>query len=361
MFGKSHIQIGAGRYYQHHGAVSLLGAEAAYYGKRAFVLYSDAVVYKKTAEKINDSLKQSDLEYKDLIFEGPSTQNSFEYVAGLVNEYDADVVIGVGGGRIIDIAKAASDIANKRIITVPTSAATCAAFAILYVVYGEDGSVEKSGFLNHEISAVIVDTDFVLDDCPKRYLASGIADAMSKNPEFLFTMITLGELGKVATSDIATRIAEYTYEKYVANADKVMFDMDEKSDDELLDNIVCMNIMLTGLISNLSTGGKQLAIAHNFYDAICCLHKDIRSKYLHGELVGLALPLQIFVNGGTMEEIDACKATLQKIGCPISLMEVGFPEDEDKLEELVRYIHKKTIEDDMVLLEKIRDGIKYIM
>ena len=69
---------------------------------------------------------------------------------------------GIGGGRIIDIAKAAGDMADASIFTIPTSAATCAAYAVLYVVYGEDGNVDHSGFLNHEISGVIVDMDLVV-------------------------------------------------------------------------------------------------------------------------------------------------------------------------------------------------------
>lgn len=260
MFGKSHIQIGAGRYYQHHGAIELIGAEAAYHGKRIFVLYSDDIVYEKTCNKINVSLDQAGVVFKNMVFGGPSTERSFEYIAEQLRGFNADVIIGVGGGRIIDIAKGASDMADIRVITVPTSTATCAAYAILYVVYGEDGSVARSSFLQREISAVIVDLDLVINDCPERFLASGIADAMAKNPEFLFTMQNLGDQGRLATSDIALRIADYTYNQYLENAGQAMVNKRNKNSSALLENIVCMNIMLTGLISDLSTGGKQLAI-----------------------------------------------------------------------------------------------------
>ncbi len=361
MFNESHIQVGAGRYIQHHGAIKELGSEAAYFGRRAFLLISDELVSGKVMEKLSASLNTVGIEYKTMIYSGPSTQKSFDYITGQVKEYDTDVIIGVGGGRILDIAKAAGDIVNAKIITVPTSAATCAAYAILYVVYGEDGSVEKSGFLKHEISAVIVDTDIVVYDCPVRYLASGIADAMAKKPEFLFTMLNLGDEGRTVTSDIATSIAGYTYAKYIAKGLQAIREFKGKKDTVLLDDIVCMNIMLTGMVSNLSTGGKQLAIAHNLYDAICCLHKEIRAEYLHGEIVGMALPLQIAVNGGTLEEINECKSFMAKIGCPTSLAAVGFPNDKKKMEELILYIHKKTIANDMVLFNKIKDGIRYIV
>lgn len=233
MFGKSHIQIGAGRYYQHHGAIELIGAEAAYHGKRIFVLYSDDIVYEKTCNKINVSLDQAGVVFKNMVFGGPSTERSFEYIAEQLRGFNADVIIGVGGGRIIDIAKGASDMADIRVITVPTSAATCAAYAILYVVYGEDGSVARSSFLQREISAVIVDLDLVINDCPERFLASGIADAMAKNPEFLFTMQNLGDQGRLATSDIALRIADYTYNQYLENAGQAMVNKRNKNSSSL--------------------------------------------------------------------------------------------------------------------------------
>ena len=361
MFDVSHIQIGAGRYIQHHGALKKIGSEAISYGKRAFILIGDDVTYKKTMPILSDSLKEAGVEHTYTIFTGPCTQKSFDYIARQVKEYRADIIIGVGGGRILDIAKAAGDSTDVHIITVPTSAATCAAYAILYVIYAENGAVMGSGFLKHEISSVIVDTDIVAYDCPVRYLASGIADAMAKKPEFLFTLSTLGKEWVNVTSDISILIADYTYSNYLKIGLQAINDFKEKKDTVLLDDIICMNIMLTGLISDLSTGGKQLAIAHNFYDAICCLHKDIRKKFLHGELVGLALTLQIAVNGGSQREIDECREFMKKIGCPTCLDEIGFPKSAEKLEELIAYIQKVTIPDDTALLQKISGNMKHIM
>ena len=194
--------------------------------------------------------------------------------------------------------------ADVSIFTIPTSAATCAAYAVLYVVYGEDGNVDHSGFLNHEISGVIVDMDLVVNDCPRRYFVSGIVDAMAKKPEFSFTMSHLKDEGMIATSEIATKIADFTYSKYMRDTRQALRDFDDKKDSMLLDDMVNMNIMLTGMVSDLSTGGKQLAVAHNFYDAVCCMHKDVRKKYLHGEIVAMALPLQLAVNGSPEAEIE---------------------------------------------------------
>ena len=304
MFEGKHIQVGAGRYIQCHGALKRAGEEMVFFGKKAYLLYGDDVVKGKTSQVLEESLRKSGITFQSEIFEGPSTEKSFGEVAARVRESGAEIVAGIGGGRIIDIAKAAGDMADASIFTIPTSAATCAAYAVLYVVYGEDGNVDHSGFLNHEISGVIVDMDLVVNDCPRRYFVSGIVDAMAKKPEFSFTMAHLKDEGMIATSEIATKIADFTYSKYMRDTRQALKDFDDGKDSMLIDDMVNMNIMLTGMVSDLSTGGKQLAVAHNFYDAICCMHKDVRKKYLHGEIVAMALPLQLAVNGSPEAEIE---------------------------------------------------------
>ena len=360
MFGGEHVQTGAGRYFQCHGALKKLGREVSDYGKKIFILYGDEVIRSKTSERVETSLRESGLEYTSMIFTGPSTAESFHRVAKELQSYGAEVVVGVGGGRIIDIAKASSDIADIRVFTAPTSAATCAAYAVLYVEYGEDGRVARSGFLKHEISGVLADLDYILDDCPLRYFASGVADAMAKNPEFIFTSLCLGDDGKIPPVASGTLIAGYTYHKSLRDGMQAIEDFVNKADTSVLDDFVNMNIMITGLISNLSVGGKSLALAHNFYDAICCRYHGIRANFLHGELVGMALPMQIYVNGGSDEEILELQNFLRALKVPTTLEEIGFPQDQAALDELVDYIYRVTFYESEELKKKIRKGMDYL-
>lgn len=360
MFGGEHVQTGAGRYYQHHGALKRLGEETSYYGKKIFLLYADETVKGKTSQRAEESLNQAGLEYTSMVFEGASTAKSFQKVAEELKSWGAEVVVGIGGGRVIDIAKAASDLANIRVFTVPTSAATCAACAVLYVKYGENGGLEESCFLKHEISGVLADLDYILDDCPLRYFTSGLVDAMAKHPEFTFTSICLGDDGKIPPVACATLMGDYTYKKYLEKGVQAVEDFKNKADTPVLDDFVNMNIMMTGLISSLSVGGKSLALAHNYYDAICCLHPEIRKNYLHGELVGMALPMQLYVNGAPEEEIRDLQSFLRKLEVPVTLEEIGFPKDKKVLEELSDYIYRVTVYESEELREKIHEGMEYL-
>lgn len=360
MFDGKHVQTGAGRYIQCHGALKRLGEEAAEIGERIFVLYADETVKNKTHDRVDKSLQDKKLAYTTKVFEGASTEAGFRKIAAELKAYRADAVVGIGGGRIIDIAKGAANLARIPVFTVPTSAATCAAYAVLYVEYGEDGRISKSQFLNHEASGVLADLDYILDDCPFRYFTSGVADAMAKYPEFRFTSLCLGEAGKIPPVECGVMIGTYTYQQYLKYGIQAARDFKEKADTELLDNFVNMNIMMTGLISNLSVGGKSLALAHNYYDAICCLHHEIRRRYLHGELVGMALPMQIYVNGGTEKEIRELQEFLKELEVPVTLEEIGFPKDRKVLEELEDYIYRVTGYESEGLRNRIREGMEYL-
>ncbi|MGX8710177.1 MAG: iron-containing alcohol dehydrogenase [bacterium] len=360
MLDGNNIQVGAGRYTQCHGALKQIGQEVSFCGKTAYIV-TDSTVWNKTGHIVKESMEKSGVRFTVDEFEGPSTQKSFEWIAKRLRDTGSEVVVGLGGGKVIDIAKGAGNLTDRKIITAPTSAATCAAYAVLYVTYGEDGSVACSQFLTHEISAVLVDLDFVADNCPTRYLASGIADAMAKKPEFYFTMLNLGAEGMTATSEVATGIADYTYKNYMQKALQAIEDAKNKVDSVWLDDVICMNIMLTGMVSDLSTGGKQLAIAHNFYDAVCCLHKEARRNFLHGEIVGLAIPLQMAVNGSPQKEIDEAKSLLAAMGIPARIGQLGIDCTPETVRELIDYTHRKTISEDKVLYEKIKECMKVIM
>ena len=65
---------------------------------------------------------------------------SFEDMQRIADEYGegVDVVLGVGGGRVIDTAKGVAQNLNVEYMTVPTVIATCAPYAPVAAVYHPD-------------------------------------------------------------------------------------------------------------------------------------------------------------------------------------------------------------------------------
>ena len=135
--------------------------------------------------------------------------------------------MGVGGGRIMDQAKATAHFAGDLpIVEVPTSIATCAAFAPLSVMYTAEGASLGSLRYDHEVNAIVMDMDVICKE-PPRYAASGIMDGMAKmieiqngRSEILLDDVSIGLF-------TAYTIAEMAYHVYEKEAHQACHDIAE--------------------------------------------------------------------------------------------------------------------------------------
>ena len=97
---------------------------------------------------------------------------------------------------------------------------------------------------------------------------------------------------------------------------------------------ICAALQLTGLISAMACGGKQAAISHSLYSYFCTCRPEIRSRFLHGELVGASLVYQLAVNGAPRTEQEALDRFLRRFALPACLEKLGLadsPEERDSL------------------------------
>lgn len=69
-------------------------------------------------------------------------------------------------------------------------------------------------------------------------------------------------------------------------AESVALVTDERFSGATRGPCICAALQLTGLISAMACGGKQAAISHSLYSYFCTCRPEIRSRFLHGELVG---------------------------------------------------------------------------
>jgi glycerol dehydrogenase len=106
---------------------------------------------------------------------------SREEVARLVRQAEgsaAVAVVGAGGGKASDTARAVADELDLPAILTPTLASTDSPCSALSVLYGAGGNVEGFRFYNRHPLLVLVDTT-VVARAPKRYLVGGLGDALA--------------------------------------------------------------------------------------------------------------------------------------------------------------------------------------
>ncbi len=328
-------KFGAGRYFQERGALSAAGGEAARYGKHAYMLCGSKASAAAGAGLIA-SLRRAGVAFESEIYSGFPTLNKITALAKKLRELGADVIIGVGGGRILDTAKASAEAAGIRSITVPTTAATCAAYTPVSPCYFEDGRFDRTLWHSGEVSAVIADTD-VLSAAPPRYLASGMLDAMAKYVEIADGSPKLDFEATPADRHSAYYIAKYIFDTLSANAEQAVADAAAGRHTKLLDDAFFINIALTGMVSGITRGKGQTAAAHAFYNGVRSLFCKEARSFLHGEIVAVGLLPQDAYNSQP-ELASGMRGFMRRLGVPASLAEIGIKESAENLSALCGFM-----------------------
>lgn len=351
------LLAGAGRYIQCEKALSFSGEEIAQAGKKAFVIGGRRALC-VSLNKLEQSLKEAGVEYAVGEFEGHCTMANVERYAQKAGKFGAGVIVGVGGGKSIDTAKAVSNLLKLGTVTVPTSPATCAAYAPFSVIYSAKGEVMGNMHHGREMLAVIADMDIMTGRCPSRMLAAGIADAYAKYPEISFTSLAFEKENGSVMSRAALALAKFNTGLLYEKGRQACEDVEMKKKTAAADETVYANIALTGQVSGLVSGTKQLAAAHSFYNAVCFYFKDQQMAFLHGELVAVGVLLQMHLNGSPDEEIRSVRAFFKSIHVPVSFSDIGLEPSGKNMDHVCAFICEDTGIDQKMYNKKLKDGIE---
>ena len=269
-------------------------------------------------------------------------------------------LVGIGGGRIMDQAKATAHFAGALpVVEIPTSIATCAAFAPLSVMYTKEGASLGSLRYDHEVNAILMDMDVICKE-PPRYVASGIMDGMAKFIEIQNgrSEIILEEVGIGLYT--AYTIAKMAYEIYEKEAHKACRDVSEGKLTKEVEDIAYLNVAVCGVISGVSKGFGQTALGHETYELVRTFFTQEAAPYLHGEIVAVGDALQLAFNGHP-EDIPVFHDFMRSMNMPITLEDLGIDTTSPKMEDLFQNLfHSPFMEPTSENEKKLRDAMRYL-
>ncbi|ALE87828.1 glycerol dehydrogenase [Pseudomonas versuta] len=305
-----------GRYLQGPGYLAHLGDEAAIFGSSALIIL-DAGIYSLYADEVTTAcklFKQIDLQRHG----GDCTEAEIARLVDRASTRSAEVVIGIGGGKALDTAKAVAHHLELTCVVVPTIAASDAPCSALAVVYGEDGSVAYDLFLPRNPDLVIVDTALIAK-APPRFLVAGMGDALATFYEAdACRRSGANNVLGLTGLPVAYELARFCRDTLFEHGFAALQECREKTAGPALERIVEANILLSGL--GFESGG--VAAAHAIHHGLCELHET--HGFLHGEKVALGVLAELLLQEVPPAVFSEVLAFCLKIGLPTRLADLGI-------------------------------------
>ncbi len=304
-----------GKYIQGSGAIQQLEELIRKFGNKAIILSSPSAM-KNLPEKYSQS-PLSERTHAER-FGGECSEAELKQIAERIHQEEADVMVGMGGGKVIDAAKIAADRADIPVIIVPTIASTDAPCSGCAVTYTPDGIFEKVHYQRSNPAVVLVDTD-ILAKAPPRFLVAGMGDALATWFEARSCVKTasVNECGGLSTK-AGLHLARLCYDLLLNYGVQAKLDNESGKVSEALENIVEANILLSGI--GFESGG--LAAAHAIHNGLTALPET--HSFYHGEKVAFGLLAGLHMMGSPENELNEVYEFCKSVGLPVTLAQLGI-------------------------------------
>lgn len=256
------------------GNIANIGALIAGNALSSVIVCFGTGIYQMFGEAAIDSLKKAGIQILQ-IYE--QDDNHLENLAPFAFTIPAhtQAVIGIGGGKVLDMAKYISFLNNLPFISIPTSISNdgfSSSGCSLYIGGRRKSVPAKMPY------GIIVDID-IIKNSPENLIYSGIGDLVSKITA-IYDWEYEEKNGKGAVNDFAVMIAKKSVNSIV-RMDIQMNIRDEFFLKELVDSLIMSGIAMEIAGNSAPASGSEHLISHG-------LDSLLEKPALHGLQVGIA-------------------------------------------------------------------------
>ena len=304
-----------GKYIQGRKALSDLPYILDLMGDNGLVLASPSVIS-------NVLPKYSFIENRKKIhvetFGGECCIGEVERITGIVHQNKADVIVGMGGGKVIDTAKIVADKAGIPVIVVPTIASTDAPTSGCAVLYSPEGVFDSVYYLKMNPQAVLVD-ETIIASAPTRFLVSGMGDALATwfEARSCKRSGSSNECGGYTTLT-AMGIARLCYQTLLRYGLQAKKDCDLYLTTPALSYIIEANVLMSGL----GFESCELASAHAIHNGLTVLEEA--HAFYHGEKVAFGVLAGLHLTGAPVREKDSVYDFCESVGLPTTFEDLNL-------------------------------------
>lgn len=275
-------------------------------------------------------------------FTGDCTYANVEMLSKLASFASADMVFGVGGGKVLDSVKCLCTENEKPFFTFPTIASNCAACTTVSIMYNEDGTFLKPHFFLKPAIHAFIDTE-IIAKAPAQYMWAGIGDTYAKYYEATISardelLPHFTSLGVATSRECLDPLMVYGQKAYEDNKAGVNSYELEQATLAIVVTTAIASIFLTRDF----TPDYNSGLAHAVFYALTS-YPIIEKEHLHGEVVGFGVLIALLCDRNE-EEFQKIYKFNQQVGLPIKLADIGITEEQfdevmDRIPEMSDVAH----------------------
>jgi len=307
------------RYVQGAGATAELAGQLQHLslGSRSLIITSKSP--RRALEKMwRQSFSDHGFAIELFDFGGECSSAEISRGVAAARAFQATTIIGAGGGKALDMARAVAGALTLPIVCCPTTAASDAPCSALSVIYSETGVFEKIEFYRRNPDLVLVDSAIIIR-APVRTLIAGMGDALAT----CFEARACTKAGKPnvlggASTLAAMAIAELCYRTLLQDGVAALAAAREGVVTPAFERIVEANTLLSGL--GFESAG--LAVAHSVHNGLTALPET--HEFMHGEKVAFGALVQLMLEEQPAALLEEAFGFCVSVGLPVTLAQIGL-------------------------------------
>jgi len=318
------------RYTQGRNATVSLGQEIVNLGLEgpALIIAGKSAIA-LLSEIWQSSLQAAGLTYSIFHFGGECSTLEIERGKAAARQSDAQVIIGAGGGKVLDTARAVAADLKLPVVNCPTVASSDAPCSALSVVYTDEGVFQEYRIYGRNPDLVLVDTE-VIARSPARLLVAGMGDALAT--WFEAKVCADGNVRNMrggASTRSALALAELCYRTLLGDGVAALHALENQSVTPALDRLVEANTLLSGL--GFESSG--LAAAHAIHNGLTAAEET--HSFFHGEKVAFGVLVQLMMESKPRATVEEVLEFSTSVGLPITFADIGLATPSDEILEQV--------------------------
>ena len=307
------------RYVQGAGELDKLGRNLKKIGQR-FLLIGTENNWTRFGRRVEQSLSENEKKVIFTPFHGEATKEEVFAKMDICKESGCDAIIGMGGGKALDTAKAVAENLGLPCVIVPTVASNDAPCSGVAVLYNDQGVVVKAVLMRRNPDLVVVDTE-IIANAPVRLFVAGLGDALATWFEARACHKSGAKtMARGNVSNTAMMMSRLCYDLLMEHGVEALEAVKHHVVNQAVNDVVEATIYLSGL--GFENGG--LAAAHAVNDGLA-QEPQAHGMY-HGEKVAFGVLTQLVLEHAPQEEIDQVLGFMKAVGLPTTFAELGIAE-----------------------------------